>query len=384
MTDEKTVAPLHNTLPGPISLAKEAWKIYKARFWIFAGIYVLSLLAYVGIAAVVGILGVLAFFVFGAEFASIPFIVTGGILFIIAILAMIYLSTLVQGAWVLAADGTEKIGVKETVKKARKFIAPMLLTGGLSAVLIMGGYFFLIIPGIILSIWFSLSQFVVVYDNQQNLQALHTSREYLRGKVFAVIWRWIAIYAPFIILGLVMGIATEENNAISGIINLLSLFAGPFYLIYGYVLFTHLKKLRGSSIEVVPQKSKLLYIGVPVLGYLLFIISAFLIVPSIVTAAQTFFAEQMKTAQQEQIGNPESIENGNMYELLLAYQEQNQQFPAELSELVDTLPTYADDGYEYLYMPSTDLEQFRLCMVTINGSESCTLYPPQATDPNTI
>jgi hypothetical protein len=388
MSEEKSISPAHSTLPTPIALIKESWEIYKARFWVFAGIYVLTILGYIAVVAVGGIVGALTFFGFGAEFTSTPFIVITGVVVIGAIIALIYLSTLMQGAWILAADGIKKIGIRETLKHARIFIMPILLTSALSGLLAVGGYFLFIIPGILFSIWFSLSQFVVVYEKKKNLLALHTSHEYLRGNILAVIWRWIVVYAPFIILGLVMGVATEENNAVSGIINILSLFAGPFYLIYGYVLYTHLKKGKGSQITSVPQKSKLLYILLPIIGYVLFFLSVVLIIPPAINLAQTFFAEQMKTQQQQSIGNPETIERGEVYGMLLLYQEENTQFPLELADLTDSyiesLPSFDIDGFEYRYTPTADRQQFRLCMVTINGSESCTVYPSQAVETNTI
>ncbi len=369
----------HHQLPGPLELAKEAWEIYKARFWIFAGIFFFTILLYIGLFAVVGILGVITFFALGGRFDSVPFILTAGVLFILFVIAMIYLSTLLQGAWVLASGGKDKIGLKETFQKARGFILPILITGSISGLITFGASLFFIIPAFLFAIWFSLGQFIVIFEKKKNLLALHTSREYIRGRFWQYIGRWIVAYLPFILIGFISGMISEEQSAASsGIFELISLFTGPFYIAYGYVLYTHLKK----GVEVpkeVPSGNKKVYIGIPVIGLLLLILLSFYAVPRIISGVQDLFNQQMQERQEQRIGNPEAIQT-DVYSGVLQFYTDQGEFPTELIELVDNgyvenLPTFEESEYEYVYTPTDNNQGFSLCMVTVNGSESCAKYP---------
>lgn len=369
----------HHQLPGPLELAKEAWEIYKARFWIFAGIFFFTILLYIGLFALVGVLGAIAFFALGGRFDSIPFILTAVVLFILFIVVMFYLSTLLQGAWVLASGGKDKISLKETFQKARGFILPILITGSISGLITFGASLFFIIPALLFAIWFSLGQFIIVFEGKKNLLALHASREYIRGRFWQYVGRWIVVYLPFILIGFITGMFSDEQAAASnGIFELFSLFTGPFYTAYGYVMYTHLKK----GVEVpkeVPSGNKKVYIGIPLIGLILLILFGFYAVPRLMSGVQDIVNQQMQERQEQRIGNPEAIQT-DVYSGVLQFYADQGEFPTELMDLVDDgyvddLPTFEESDYEYVYSPTPNNQGFSLCMVTVNGSESCATYP---------
>ena len=79
------------------------------------------------------------------------------------------------------------------------------------------------------------------------------------------------------------------------------------------------------------------------------------------------------------IGNPEAIQT-EVYTGMMQYFVERGQFPSTLDALVtegylDSLPQDDTEGYSYMYPPSEDRRSFRLCMVTMSGSESCASFP---------
>ena len=107
--------------PGPIALAKEAWEIYTSRFWIFAGIFLTTILFYVGLFIAAALIGGVIYFATGANFQSIPFIISIAILVLVVVVALIYLSAWLQAAWLLSVNGKEKVSFKEILRHARKY-----------------------------------------------------------------------------------------------------------------------------------------------------------------------------------------------------------------------------------------------------------------------
>lgn len=368
---------INNNLPGPIALIKEAWEIFKVRFWIFAGIFLSTILLYAAVFSVVGSLGVVAFFAFGGNFDSVPFIISGGVLILILALVMMYLSGLLQAAWFIGASGNDVINFREVIRKSKIFVWPVLITSSISGLITLGGIFLLVIPGIVFSIWFSFIVFVIVNENKKYLLALHTSREYIRGRFWKVVWRWLVVYAPFLLVGLIPGFSERENEWVNGIIQLFSFLSAPFYLVYGYVMYRHLKDISVAPV-IVPSKNKLLYFGVPVVGFIIFLVTAIVVTPYAARFAQEMINRQ-NLNQQNQVGNPEAIQT-EVYSGVFQYFADNREFPNSLDDLVtegyiDSIPKVDSSGFNYVYTPSSDNQGFTLCMVTKNGSESCATYP---------
>ncbi|MDQ5901277.1 MAG: hypothetical protein QG600_855 [Patescibacteria group bacterium] len=370
--------------PGPIALAKEAWEIYTARFWVFAGIFLATILFYVGIFIAAALVGGVIYFATGANFQSIPFIISIAILVLVVAVALIYLSAWLQAAWLLSVNGKEKVSFKEILRHARKYIGVMLITGALSSLLVSGGMLLFLLPGILFSIWFSFSQYIIVNENKKNLLALHTSRELVRGRIWGVIWRWIAVYIPVIILSAVSGSLGDQQLYIQGFIELLSFLAGPFYIAYAFVMYKHLKSLTEEP-KTVPAGNKRLYILVPIAGFILFVVASVIAVPKLITLGQEVFQEQMMMQKDQQIGNPEAIQT-QVYTGVLQYYAENKAFPQSLEDLVEkeyveSLPTQEDSGFEYRYTPSDDLQGFEMCMISSTGNESCVSYPFETSAP---
>lgn len=90
------------------------------------------------------------------------------------------------------AQGHEKnIGAFST--KARSLMIPVLSVAILQLLVVLGGFFLLIIPMFIFAIWFGLAQYSAIFDNKRGLEAMSASRDLTRGRF----WR----SAGYLILG---------------------------------------------------------------------------------------------------------------------------------------------------------------------------------------
>jgi ABC-type Fe3+ transport system permease subunit len=122
-------------------------------------------------------------------------------------------------------------------------LLPVLLASILAALIVAGGFLLLIVPGIIFGIWYTFIVPVVLFEKKTGMDALKQSREYARG-------RWWAIFGRFILLCLVMLVAVIVVSIVVSIVaaifgpaakslnNLFSIFVlTPIATIFSYHLY---------------------------------------------------------------------------------------------------------------------------------------------------
>lgn len=376
MAEEKKIITT-SILPGPIELAKESWEMYKARFWTVVGI---GFLGYLGIALVLFVtvvLGAIVFFTLGGKLQPNTLSVLG-ILGVLAIVGMTLMGTWISGSVIVSLDQwKKKIGIKESYALAKPFIFPLLLTSLLSGLIIFGSIFVFIIPAILFTVWFSLAQYSVIIDKKSGLTALQTSREYIRGRFWGVIWRMIAVHLPEIVLSMAIASGTQGRGGgeLSGLFRLLSLLAIPFYQMYAYTLFMHLRKTTELKTLGVPGKSKLVYVLVPAIGYLLLIAGVVALAPLAnrsMSMLPTLFNNFSSLSKQgDNIKPGTQIVTG-----IVLYYAAHQEYPKQLDVLVsdkilDEIPTYPISGLPYDYTLTSGGKDFRLCTPGILSPQKC-------------
>ena len=290
----KSAALTHLPLPGPRALAKESWEIYKKRVFTIAGIAVVQFLLSFAILLVGVVIGVILFFALGGK-PTTPIFVIGGILFLIVFVAELYLSIWFLPSYSITyRDWQKPSGMIEIIKASRAYMRATIMTGVISVILVLGALFAFFLPGIVFRIWFMFWIFVVIIDNRQGLLALHTSREYVRGRFWQVVGRVIVVHIPEIVLSLLIGGMGKDAMGGGGGVSmqLISLALMPFYGAYMYSLFMHLKKSRGEVPAHIPQASKRKYIGVAALGYVLLIVGAIFVVPLVVPLVENLMKQR--------------------------------------------------------------------------------------------
>jgi hypothetical protein len=83
----------------------------------------------------------------------------------------------------------------EALRKGLTKILPLIGTGILMYLAVMGGFILLIIPGILFALWFGLAQHTVVLENLSGVKALSRSKELVRPNM-----------GTFLMLGMMVGV----------------------------------------------------------------------------------------------------------------------------------------------------------------------------------
>ncbi len=364
-------------IPGPIELAKEAWEIYRKKFWSVAGVFLKSMLYGLGYIFLASLLGFILFRVFSDRWNIFSMTLFG--LYGLAVLVGLFL----LGAWIQVAyivvirDWKKESGVKAAFDNAKAYVIPFLLTSFLAGFLIMGGTFFLLLPGLTFGLWFSFAQYVVICEKKKGFSALHTSREFYRNTFWGVWWRQIAIRIPEFVVGFLIGILVGQkviSPEIQGLYQFISLLLIPFYFSYTFVLYEKLIAKR-PAVDTVSQRNKNWYILLAVLGYILAIAMGIVVFSS---ARQSF----PKIASLLDQYNPNSISSQGIQPAtaivygLISYHAVHGEYPASLSQLVDekllaSVPLHKNTGLSYRYSLNASRQDFKLCTPKTLKPEKC-------------
>ena len=106
------------------------------------------------------------------------------------------------------------------------------------------GFILLIIPGIILWVWYSFSIFVTVAEDTKGGKALTRSKEYVKGRWGKVFGRLAFIYLIVVGYNIIVGFI-PENDLINGITTLIGLLIlTPIALVYGYLLYENVRESK--------------------------------------------------------------------------------------------------------------------------------------------
>lgn len=241
-------------LPKARQIFDEAWAIYKNRLKTLIAIGLIPLAGYALLLVLATAVSVMSKGFLKESTASIqPWIIAGAILFIIAIIPLIYIGLWATVAQLFAIkDQTEGIGWKEAFKRSRSKIWVFFGTSLLTGLAVLGGTILLIVPGIIFALWFSQSPYVVVEENLANASALKRSKYYVKGRLGQVFGKlfyigiitfglYIILVVILAVLDAVLGLKSEYTSWIS---NIFSLIWTPMATVYTYQLYKHLKATR--------------------------------------------------------------------------------------------------------------------------------------------
>lgn len=266
------------SLLSATDLLKKSLDIYKQNFGLFIGIMIIPVM----------ILTVISFFsekIFNPSFI-LPKLSSGEnlwqfiFLFLGALAFSFFLMLWNQIALVYAVkDKDEKIGIFEAYRKALNKIFSYLWISLLGGLIIFGGLIFLIIPGIIFAIWFSFGVFILISENLKGIDALLKSKEYVKGKLSDVFWRFLFInliyLAFFFILSLIFGLLNISPKLDFVKYNIVMLLFNPLWTIYGFLFYENLKTIKGEILSSFKNNQRAIFIffggiGILVTGMILF------------------------------------------------------------------------------------------------------------------
>jgi MFS family permease len=266
--EESKTTTQKEAFKGPIVLLKEAWNIYKQNFVTYIFLMILSIVASIAGVIVLALAGVAGYAI------SQSWVIAILLASVIGLPVLIYLQTLLHLSLVKALmadyDGA-KTTVSQALSGTRSLVIPFFVTQLLATAIIFGGYALLIIPGILISIWFSLFTFVFLDQGKKGMMALLTSREYVRG-YFPIVFLY-PIVLGLIVYGLVLIPTTILENIgmedLSGVISLIANFvSAPITLLYSIGIYRELKNIKGEVTVENFASRRTKYIALGVLGAL--------------------------------------------------------------------------------------------------------------------
>ena len=343
-------------LLGPLKLLSDSWQLYKSRWKTFLGIVIVPILLILFVLLIFGVGALCVGFLGIYNIGSLPAnIITFFISFIL--LLALFLTIIIIQFWSQAAlfyaikDSAENIGIKESYRRGWHKIRSFFWVSILSSFIIMGGYMFFFIPGIIFAIWFSLALYIVIAEDLNGMDALLKSREYIRNYWWSVLWRFFVmglfIYLIIIIFGIfifliamLLGITVDLNSdsfetIINLPINIISLIFAPLMVIYPFLIYNNLKEIKGDFEFKPSKKSKRFFIIIGLLGFL---IIPFLLFSSIVLVS-------LNSARHKAMDATRYSDIQQLQLKLLIYSDEERIYPKSLDEL---------DGAEYFIDPETE------------------------------
>ena len=268
--------PVAAFMPGPIAIFKQAWSLYKQRLGTFLGITVIPMLVMTAFGFLSTAGGFLA--------VTKPGLGSLGVLLVLGI--VLFIVALVIFPWGLLAllyavkDSAENIGVGAAFRRAWGKIRSYYWITILMTLIILGGGMLLIVPGIIFMIWFGFAMFVLIDEGIKGMDALLKSREYVRGQWWGIFGRLMVMWLLAIVVAGIQAIIlkTVSSEATKQLVQfLVSLFITPFFLSYVFILYQHLKALKGGTVRVEAGSQKTVFVLIGVLGLVLPIILGILL-----------------------------------------------------------------------------------------------------------
>ncbi|MCK5122963.1 MAG: hypothetical protein KAQ87_02340 [Candidatus Pacebacteria bacterium] len=355
-------ATTSSSLQSSTDLLSEAWELYKSKIKTFLGIVVIPMLLifFVGIIFVIGLWGS------GMMNQSSPesffdntvllsiFLVLGFIFFILIIIIQIWS----QAALIYAIKENEDIGIKKAYQKSKSKIKQFFWVSLLSGFIIMGGFIFFAVPGIIFSIWFAFATLIVITEDLKGMDAILKSREYVRNYWWPVFWRLLFINIVMIGIMLIVSIASMLIPLLADIV---SIIVTPLITIYIFLVYNNLRKIKGDF-EFRPSAGlKKKFIAVGVLG--------FIIIPLLLSSVVLISLDSAKNKAMD------AARRSDMMQIkidLIVYHDEQGGYPELLSEL-DNTGYFKDpktkEPYEYRQLD--DGNDYEVCVQFEEEGREC-------------
>ncbi len=238
--------------PKAGKILAQAQEIYKAKF----NSLILIALCSVGVSAIAGfITGSGAAYLksaAGSEQAA------GWLLVVLVLLFIIYISIWSFAATVRNINSIEpNLSAGKSFSEASHDVSPLILTGLLAGLFILGGTILLVVPGIIFAFWYGQSAYVVIAEGLSGKKAMDQSRAYVKGNVGQIFKKgfYIAIISWLIafIISLVFGTLDKVLHLSflsTTVVLIFQLFWTPLASIYSFLLFQYLRQSKASASPV--------------------------------------------------------------------------------------------------------------------------------------
>lgn len=256
-------------LKSPWTLLKEAWHIYKRKFKLFVALAVPSIILTAASLATL----------------ALPPVVGGFVAFLVGLGSLVVSFWLGMSFLYGVVEKNPSVAAKEILRRGWRRIFSYLWVSLLVGIIVMGGYFLFIIPGIMLSVWFCFSVYALATEDTRGLDALLRSKQLVKGLWWQVVWRYIffgvVIVVPILIVCVALvflavilfgqsGQLIEQfqvwMDTLQVILTPLYWIGGAFATAFGYALFEDLKRVKGNPSYADHKEAKGKYIALGIFG----------------------------------------------------------------------------------------------------------------------
>lgn len=149
---------------------------------------------------------------------------------------------------------------KVAAKTRRRFLTAFLVIC-IVGIIQLVGFLLLIIPGVILSVWYGFAQAEAILNEKPWLVALSNSRELSRGRFWSVLWRFFGGELMLVAVYLAVFLTLENLLLLVGVgplgremlLSTLSVIVLPLFVLYSTILYIELKRVKHEELKKMPS-----------------------------------------------------------------------------------------------------------------------------------
>jgi len=239
-------------MKSPTVILSEAWRVYTANIPLYISIY-----------AVPWVLLVILVLIFGSTELKINEASINDVpLFLGVTIVAIVVQILSAIAMIKAVSSPAETTLMSAYGFAKTHFFGYLIVSFMTGLIVTLGFVLLLVPGIIFMVWFAFATFILIFEGKKGTGALKASREYVRGRWWAVLGRIgfliVIVLLISIVLSIVAAIVAPNNETVQEIVNQFSGFlVVPLSVAYMYILYTDVKNtpVAAVAVEFTPETS---------------------------------------------------------------------------------------------------------------------------------
>jgi len=227
-------------------------------------LFILTVISFVVTAAVIGAVAAVGLTILLSsglmsagviqDSTALPIMVTVTCITFLVLLALLAIFNIAIGnAQILVIDAhKDPSSLTTLIKGGYRVAVPMLLTGLLGGLLIIGGFFVFIVPAWLFMFLFSFSAYAVVLDGYGPIPALRRSIALVSSHFWSVFTRIVLLYVIYFfvsylfpkVLGLVSG---DFNLLVQGLSFVADVVLGWYMLAYTLTLYKQIRATSGNE-----------------------------------------------------------------------------------------------------------------------------------------
>lgn len=224
--------------------------------------------------------------------------VTGGVLFLLLILGSIIIGSFAQVGMVLIIhEDMASVSYGELFKRSIGFIIPLAVVSILSGLLVFGGMWLFVIPGIVIAILLSFSSYEVIIEGKRGVDALSRSMYIVSKHFWDIVGRAIVLWLVIVVISVILEGLVRQNAIFSLLSTIFNVGSSWFSVAYFLTLYKEAQK----SVDVKGRASLTWVVLVAVIGWILFFLVTY-------SGVKFFTSDQFKQIlQQEQQRQMEQV-----------------------------------------------------------------------------